>query len=128
VDHFIREFNLKLSRQVRGVDGDVLRVLMGCEWKGNVRELEHVIESAMIHSEDEVLTVGDLPRGFVGEPVPQSDSLREVSRQSERQHITAVLAQTQFDKREAARILGISLASLYRKLGEHRISDSPLQN
>jgi DNA-binding NtrC family response regulator len=40
----------------------------------------------------------------------------------------AVLAQTQFDKREAARILGISLASLYRKLAEHRISGSPSQN
>jgi DNA-binding NtrC family response regulator len=40
----------------------------------------------------------------------------------------AVLARTQFDKREAARILGISLASLYRKLGERRISGSRLQD
>jgi len=127
-DHFIREFNLKLGRRVRGIDRDALRVLMGYPWKGNVRELEHVIESAMILSDGEVLTVGDPPGGFVGESVPRSDSLREVSRQSERQHIMAVLAQTQFDKREAARILGISLASLYRKLGERRISDSPLQD
>jgi two-component system response regulator PilR (NtrC family) len=128
VDHFIREFNLKLSRQVRGVDGEVLRALMGYGWKGNVRELEHVIESAMILSEHEVLTLRDLPRGFVDEPVARSDSLREVSQRSERQHIMAVLAQTRFDKREAARILGISLASLYRKLGERRISDSPFQD
>jgi transcriptional regulator with PAS, ATPase and Fis domain len=128
VDHFIREFNLKFSRRMRGPDDDALRILVGCGWNGNVRELEHVIESAMILSEGEVLTVGDLPRDFVGGPIPQNDSLREVSRQSERRHITAVLAQTRFDKREAARILGISLASLYRKLGEHRISDSPLQN
>jgi len=128
VDHFIREFNQKFSRRVRGPDDDALRILVGCGWNGNVRELEHVIESAMILSEGEVLTVGDLPHDFVGGPIPQNDSLREVSRQSERRHITAVLAQTRFDKREAARILGISLASLYRKLGEHRISDSPLQN
>jgi transcriptional regulator with PAS, ATPase and Fis domain len=128
VDHFIREFNLKLSRQVRGVDGSVLRALMGYGWKGNVRELEHVIESAMILSEGEVLALGDLPRDFLRGPAPQSDSLREVSRQSERQHIMAVLAQTRFDKREAARILGISLASLYRKLGEHQTGDSPLQD
>jgi len=40
----------------------------------------------------------------------------------------AVLARIQFDKRKAARILGISLASLYRKLGERRISNSPLQD
>jgi len=44
------------------------------------------------------------------------DSLRELNRQSEREHILAVLARTQFDKRKAARILGISLASLYRSL------------
>jgi two-component system response regulator PilR (NtrC family) len=128
VGHFIRQFNLNLSRQVIGVDPEALRALMGGLWKGNVRELEHVIESAMMLSEGEVLTVGDLPRSIVGGATPQSDSLRDVSRQSERQHIMAVLAQTQFDKREAARILGISLASLYRKLGELGISDSPLQN
>jgi DNA-binding NtrC family response regulator len=128
VDHFIRQFNLKLSRKVIGVDPDALRVLMGGLWKGNVRELEHVIESAMLLSDGEVLTAGDLPRDIIGAPAPQSGSLREVSRQSERQHIMAVLAQTRFDKREAARILGISLASLYRKLGEHRIGDSTSQN
>ncbi len=128
MDHFIREFNLKLSRHVRGVDGEVLRALIGCEWKGNVRELEHVIESAMISSDGEILSVEHLPRGFIGAPAPQNDSLREVSRQSERQHIMAVLARTQFDKREAARILGISLASLYRKLDERAISDLPSQD
>jgi len=127
-EHFIREFNLKLGRRVRGIDRDALRALMTYPWKGNVRELEHVIESVMILSEGEVLTVEDLPRGFADGSTSQSDSLREVSRHSERQHIMAVLAQTRFDKREAARILGISLASLYRKLGERRGSDSPSQN
>jgi DNA-binding NtrC family response regulator len=50
-----------------------------------------------------------------------SDALRDVTRRFERQHIMAVLAQTQFDKKEAARRLGISLASLYRKIGEYAI-------
>ena len=127
-DHFIREFNLKLGRQVRGTDRDALCALMAFPWKGNVRELEHVIESAMILSDGEILTVGDLPRCVVGESVPRNESLRELNRHSEREHIMAVLAQTRFDKREAARVLGISLASLYRKLGEHRGSESPLQN
>jgi len=125
-DHFTREFNLKLGRQVRGIDPGVVDALMAHPWKGNVRELEHVIESAMILSDGEVLTVVDLPRGFVGDPVPADE--RELNRRSERQHILAVLARTQFDKRKAARALGISLASLYRKLGERRISDPPLQD
>jgi DNA-binding NtrC family response regulator len=128
VDHFMREFDRQLTRRVRGIDRDALHVLMGYPWKGNVRELEHVIESAMILSEGEVLTVGDLPQDFIGESVSRDESLRELNRQSEHQHIMAVLARTQFDKREAARILGISLASLYRKLGERRISNSRLQD
>jgi len=127
-DHFIREFNLKLGRQVRGIDRDALRALMAYPWKGNVRELEHVIESAMILSNGEVLAVGDLPRGFLGESAPGDESLRDLNRRSERQHILAVLAQTQFDKRKAARILGISLASLYRKLDERGASNSRLQD
>ena len=127
-DHFVREFNRKLARRVRSIDRDALRALMAYPWKGNVRELEHVIESAMILSDGEILTVGDLPRCVVGESVPRNESLRELNRQSEREHIMAVLGQTQFDKRKAARILGISLASLYRKLGERRISAPPLQN
>jgi len=127
-DHFVREFNRKLARRVRAIDPGVLDLLLAYPWKGNVRELEHVIESAMILSEAEVLGVGDLPRGFVGESVPGEESLRELNRQSERQHIMAVLARTQFDKRKAARILGISLASLYRKLGERRTSNPPLQD
>jgi DNA-binding NtrC family response regulator len=127
-DHFIREFNLKLGRQVRGIDRDAVRALVAYPWKGNVRELEHVIESAMILSDGEILTIGDLPRCVVGESVPRNESLRELNRRSEREHIMGVLAQTQFDKRKAARILGISLASLYRKLDERRVSNSHLQD
>ncbi len=127
-DHFIREFNLKLGRRVRGIDPGALDVLMAHPWNGNVRELEHVIESAMILSDGEVLAVGDLPRGFLGELDSRNESLRELNRQSERQHILAVLARTQFDKRKAARILGISLASLYRKLDERRVGNSRLQD
>jgi len=126
-DHFVLEFNLKLARRVRAIEPGVLELLLASPWKGNVRELEHVIESAMILSEGEVLTVGNLPRGFVGESIPAEESLRELNRRSQRQHILAVLARNQFDKRKAARILGISLASLYRKLGERGMSDSPLQ-
>ena len=128
VDHFIGEFNRKLARRVRGIDREALRALMGSPWKGNVRELEHVIESAMILSDGQVLSFRDLPGVFVSEPEPRSESLRELIRQSERQHIMAALSRTEFDKREAARVLGISLASLYRKLGERQIGDSRLQD
>jgi len=123
VEHFVRALNLKLSTKFLGVDQEALGVLMNHPWKGNVRELEHVLESAMILGEGDMISLPDLPDYLVtatGESVA-SDVLRDVTRRFERQHIMAVLAQTQFDKKEAARRLGISLASLYRKIGEYAI-------
>jgi two-component system response regulator PilR (NtrC family) len=123
VEHFVRALNLKLSTKFLGVDPEALSVLMNHPWKGNVRELEHVLESAMILGEGNTISLPDLPDYLVsatGE-LAASDVLRDVTRRFERQHIMAVLTQTQFDKKEAARRLGISLASLYRKIGEHSI-------
>jgi transcriptional regulator with PAS, ATPase and Fis domain len=123
VEHFVHALNLKLSTKFLRVDQEALSVLMNHPWKGNVRELEHVLESAMILGEGDVISLPDLPDYLVtatGE-LAASDALRDVTRRFERQHILAVLTQTQFDKKEAARRLGISLASLYRKIGEHAI-------
>jgi transcriptional regulator with PAS, ATPase and Fis domain len=123
VEHFVRALNLKLSTKFLGVDQEALSVLMNQPWKGNIRELQHVLESAMILGEEDVISLPDLPDYLVkatGE-LAVSDALRDVTRRFERQHILAVLTHTQFDKKEAARRLGISLASLYRKLGEHAI-------
>jgi two-component system response regulator PilR (NtrC family) len=123
VEHFVRALNLKLSTKFLGVDPEALSVLMNHPWKGNVRELEHVLESAMILGEGDAISLPDLPDYLAtasGE-LAASDALRDVTRRFERQHIMAVLTQTQFDKKEAARRLGISLASLYRKIGEHAI-------
>jgi two-component system response regulator PilR (NtrC family) len=120
IEHFIHTLNRKLSRKCLGVDRDTLHALMNHSWKGNVRELEHVLESGMILSEGNVIGLGDLPPQVAtgsGEPATGL-ALRDVTRRAERQHILAVLAHTRSDKKEAARLLGIGLTSLYRKLGE----------
>ena len=127
VQHFVRALNAKLATNFQGVDQEALSVLMNHSWKGNVRELEHVLESAMILGEGGMISLSDLPEylvSAVGTAGRESDALRDVTRRFERQHILAVLAQTRFDKKEAARRLGISLASLYRKIGEHAIQTS----
>src|SRR2546425_5460575 len=123
VEHFVRALNLKLSTKFLGVDQEALGVLMNHPWKGNVRELEHVLESAMILGEGDMISLPDLPDYLLTEigEFAASAALRDVTRRFERQHILAVLTQTHFDKKEAARRLGISLAHLYRKIGEHAI-------
>jgi DNA-binding NtrC family response regulator len=117
VDHFIRRLNLKLNRRFRGIEPEALLLLAGHDWKGNVRELEHVIERAMILGDGGLLGVDHLAQELAaGSPGSSPTDLREAVRLFARRHVQEVLARTQSNKRDAARLLGISLASLYRKL------------
>ena len=118
-NHLVRRLNAKLDRAVRGIEPDALALLVNHGWNGNVRELENVLERAMILGDGERIRRGDLSWELGVEESANGGGptdLREAVRQFESQHIRDVLAQTRADKREAARLLGISLASLYRKL------------
>ena len=117
VDHFIRRLNVKLRCRVLGVEPEALHALMGHGWKGNVRELEHVLEQAMILGDGDFIGLRHLPDDLVGSPsTSRPTDLREAVRLFSRDHVLDVLARARFNKRDAARLLGISLASLYRKL------------
>ena len=97
---------------------------MALPWKGNVRELDNVIERAMILGEGEWITLADLPGSLIddGTAIPFSgDNLRDALRSYEKTHIETVLKRTDFDKPGAADLLGISLSSLYRKIEELKI-------
>jgi DNA-binding NtrC family response regulator len=121
VEYLVRRHNREMKRGYRGVDNATLKLLMSQPWKGNVRELDNVIEHAMILGNGEWITVPDLPRALreQDEPLPAvGDELREALRSYERIHIESVLRRTSHDKRKAAELLGLSLSSLYRKLNE----------
>lgn len=120
-EHFVRLHNRELKKNFKGVDGPALKLLMSLPWKGNVRELENVIEHAMIIGEGDWITVDDLPRALrqdSAEHTPRTENLREAVRAYEKTHIQVVLAECANDKKEAARRLGVSLSSLYRKIDE----------
>jgi two-component system response regulator PilR (NtrC family) len=121
VEYLVRRHNRELKRAYRGVDNPTLKLLMSQPWKGNVRELDNVIEHAMILGDGEWITVRDLPRSLrdTGDLLPPvGDDLREALHAYERIHIETVLRRTSNDKRQAAQLLGLSLSSLYRKLNE----------
>ena len=96
----------------------VLRALAARPWNGNVRELENALERAMVLSSGALLSLADLsaPEDPTTAPVARPHDLREAVRQFERRHLSEVLDEAHLDKRKAADLLGISLASLYRKL------------
>jgi DNA-binding NtrC family response regulator len=121
IEHFVRMHNRELRKSFKGVDGTTMKVLMSLPWKGNVRELDNVIERAIILGEGDWITVDDLPPALKpagGLTLPVGDNLREALRAYEKAHIQSVLAKAEHDKRAAAELLGVSLSSLYRKLDE----------
>ena len=121
VDHCIRRLNLKLHRAFRGIEPEALDALVRHCWKGNVRELQHVLEQAMILGDGDLIAVRHLAADLTAGSLPPGPAdLRAAVRLFARNHVLDVLARVRFNKRDAARMLGISLASLYRKLNVER--------
>lgn len=119
VNHFINKYNLELKRKVLGVDNETMKVLMNYKWKGEVRELENVIERAVLLCEDSYITLKDLPpHAAMGVAMEYADDLKTSVRNFEKQHILAILKRVDNDKNRCAELLGIGLSSLYRKIDE----------
>jgi len=120
VDHFVRKYSAELGKVCRGVTAESMNALMSHEWKGNVRELQNVIERAIIFAEEDLITLPDI--GIIGQriagPTGNGDNLYTAMRIYEREHIRHVLEKHNGSKAETARALGIGLSSLYRKVDE----------
>lgn len=123
VEHFIKKYNTEMGKHCTGVSDDVMRLLMSYDWKGNIREMQNVIERAVIFSEDNVIKMSDI--GLLGCHVvslsEENDNLQLAVRAYEREHICRVLSKCDWNKIEAAKALNIGLSSLYRKLDELEI-------
>jgi two-component system response regulator PilR (NtrC family) len=120
VQHFIQKYNKELNRQIKNPDNETMRILRSHEWKGGIRELENVIERAIILSESDFITPADLPPNMVASASNEevSERLKEAVAHFEKEHITKILHRAATNKEKAAGVLGISLSSLYRKMDE----------
>ena len=118
VHHFMDKYMRELNKQVEGISNGAMRAMLSHEWRGNVRELENVIERAVIFAEGRQISVEDLP--FAADDLSDEvgEELKQALRQFERQHIIYSLRRHHYDKTETARHLGIGVSSLYRKLDE----------
>ena len=115
--HFIKVYSAKVKRVVPEVDANFFKTLSQHTWKGNIRELKNVIERVTILLDDGTITSKLLPYEFHDGNHTDALDLNTV----EKQHIHKILRHTKGNKTEAARILGIGLATLYRKIEEYHI-------
>ncbi|MCC7146484.1 MAG: sigma-54-dependent Fis family transcriptional regulator [Phycisphaeraceae bacterium] len=125
VQHFLQKYTAQMNKQVQGITNGAMRAMLNHEWRGNVRELENVIERAVIFAEGRQISVEDLPFATADMPDDTGEDLKEALRQFERQHVLYSLRRHRFDKAETAKYLGIGVSSLYRKLEELGLPKNP---
>ena len=117
VEHLIRRHNVEMKKNYKGVDNTTMRILLSLPWKGNVRELDNILERAMILGNGEWITSADLPSQEVPDKeVTLDGNLDEALKEFEKNHIERILEKTAGDKKRAAELLGFSLSTLYRKM------------
>jgi two-component system response regulator AtoC len=127
VDHFIRKFNLRLNKTVRGIHASAIQRLMEHTWRGNVRELENVIERTMVMMDHDIINIEDLP-SEVREDSETSDpfssdtlSIKRNTGFLEKILIERALEQTKGNRTQAAKLLEISHPTLLYKIKEYSI-------
>ena len=117
VEHLIHRHNLEMKMTYKGVDSATMRILMSLPWKGNIRELDNVLERAMILGNGEWISPPDLPgQQAESDDGISEDNLLKAVELYEKSHIERTLGKTVGDKIRAAELLGLSLSTLYRKI------------
>lgn len=126
VKAFIALFEVKMGKKIDSVQPEFLNALKQHPWKGNVRELRNVIERSIIIANDGVLSLDVLPLDMQHPNVSGSATVASYSGFDlsgvEKMHIQKVLQYTHGNKTETARLLGIGLTTLYRKIEEYGLS------
>jgi len=127
VNFFLKSFSLKTGKNIISVSPDYLKALKNHPWKGNIRELRNVIERSVILTDSSELGIESLPLDIsVYNSEKDSSQTKIMSAFSmasaEKMQIQKVLNHTKGNKSEAARLLEIGIATLYRKVEEYKIS------
>lgn len=120
--HFTQIYSLRAKRKEIQLSSEYITALENHDWKGNIRELKNCIERSVILSDTDVLGVETLPFANLtvatGAKMLSAFSMASV----EKLHIQKVLQHTQGNKSEAARLLEIGIATLYRKIEEYKLT------
>jgi len=117
VSRFVHQQSREQKKRVFEVSPEAMQRLMRYGWPGNVRELSNVVERAVLLAEAEAIAVDDLPKEIAGAGLTLDDArLDDALARFERAHIASVLTTCGGNRETAAKQLGVSPATLYRKL------------
>lgn len=121
--HFLlTKFATKMKKRVTGFSNEVIELFSSYNWPGNIRELENLIQSAVLLTDSETIKLHDLPRLALMKSANTSNhkSLKQTLQQAEKEAIVSALELNQ-DKKKVAHSLEISLSTLYEKIKEYQL-------
>ena len=119
VEHFIRAFNVKMDKKITGVSPEVMQFFMTYDFPGNIRELENIIEYAVVLCRNSIITISQIPQELKNlspeiKPAPavKTPPLKE----AEAQAVLAALRKHAGHRGKAAQELDIDKSTLWRKM------------
>lgn len=129
IGYFIDHFNKKMKKKIEGLSSQAMPLLMGYSWPGNIRELENLVERAVLLAKGSLITPAELPSSIIsGESSihPSSEpghtlSLKKASQRLEEDLIREVLKLTGGNRSRAAKILEVSRPMLLTKIKKYGI-------
>ena len=125
---FLDDLREDTNRPISGFSEESLAALEAYDWPGNIRELQNVVERAVLLGKSEVIAVGDLPRDVAGGPsisLPRvgNMTLKEALEEPERQIILDVLESNNWNRNATADSLGVNRTTLYKKMKKLGLED-----
>ncbi|MBW2440954.1 MAG: sigma-54-dependent Fis family transcriptional regulator, partial [Deltaproteobacteria bacterium] len=123
IDHFCEIFQKTYDKKITGVSDEVLQAFMNYPWPGNVRELEHAIERAFVLCRNHMIQLEHIPAEIRSySPVRVVRRLTTERRGDDPEAIRSALEKTDWNISKAARLLGVSRWTMYRRFEKYNIS------
>jgi DNA-binding NtrC family response regulator len=128
---FLNELLEDTNRKVTGFTEEAVAALEGYSWPGNIRELQNVVERAVLLGKGELITPADLPRDIAGGSTIRITrgghrTLKEALEEPERQIILEVLEAHAWNRNATADALGVNRTTLYKKMKRLGLEDEQL--